>query len=223
LKRSGYVFQILFLEADDRTLLQRYSQTRRHHPLSKERSLKESIRTEREQLEELRKAADKTIDTSRCNVHRLKSLIFEIVQRNAEGRSIHIRILSFGYKYGIPEDADLMMDVRFLANPYFVPELKAMDGERDEIRRFVLKNSAARTFLDKYLDLIDFLLPLYEGEGKAYLTIAIGCTGGRHRSVVISQYVYEHIKKKGKRIELTHRDINQEAPRAPQESARGFL
>ena len=122
---------------------------------------------------------------------------------------MQINVLSFGYKYGIPYDADLIMDVRFLVNPYFVPYLKELDGETQEIREFVLKHDETRNFLYKYQDLLDYLIPMYEKEGKAYLTIALGCTGGQHRSVTIARTIYEHIRAKGKKVELNHRDRTQ--------------
>ena len=124
---------------------------------------------------------------------------------------MRINVLSFGFKYGNPADADLVMDVRFLPNPFFVPELKGLDGKSDAVKNFVLSTEETRSFLKKYLDLLDYLIPLYEKEGKAYITIAVGCTGGRHRSVSIAGSVYEHISRTGKPVEITHRDIEQEA------------
>lgn len=208
LKKKGYQFKILFLEADEETLLKRYSQTRRHHPLSQDKSLLEGIRIEQEQLKELKITADKIIDTSRYTVHDLKSVINNIAQQNKNFAPMRINILSFGFKYGTPHDASLIMDVRFLANPYFVPELKDFNGKSREIKNYVLNNNEARRFLIKYLDLLDYLIPLYEKEGKAYLTIAVGCTGGRHRSVTIAEALFDHIKKPGSQIMVTHRDID---------------
>jgi UPF0042 nucleotide-binding protein len=208
LKEEGYRFKILFLEADEETLLKRYSQTRRHHPLSQDKSLLEGIRTEQEQLKDLKIIADKIIDTSRYNVHNLKSVINYIAQQSKNIAPMKINILSFGFKYGTPHDASLIMDVRFLANPYFVPELKALNGKSADIKNYVLNNDEARRFFKKYLDLLDYLIPLYEKEGKSYLTIAVGCTGGRHRSVSITEAIFEHIKKPGRQIIITHRDIN---------------
>jgi UPF0042 nucleotide-binding protein len=187
LKQKGYHFEIVFLEADEEVLLQRYSTTRRQHPLSPGKSLLDGIRTEKKQLEDLRSAADLVINTSKFNVHELKSKILDIAQRSKELVPMQINVLSFGYKYGIPYDADLIMDVRFLTNPYFVPDLKELDGETQEIKEFVLNHDVTRNFLDKYQDLLDYLIPMYEKEGKAYLTIALGCTGGRHRSVTIAR------------------------------------
>ncbi len=209
LRREGYEFRILFLESDEETLLRRFSQTRRHHPLSQGKSLLEDIRVEKEKLNQLRTEADRIINTSHTNVHELKSMILNIAQKNPQLSSMRINVLSFGFKYGIPLDADLLMDVRFLANPYFVPEMKELDGEAEAIEAFVLKDEKARPFLEKYLDLLDYLIPLYEKEGKAYITIAVGCTGGRHRSVVIARKIHEHIHLLGKQVELTHRDIGQ--------------
>lgn len=208
LKKKGYQFKILFLEAAEESLLKRYSQTRRHHPLSQDKSLLEGIRIEREQLKELKNTADKIIDTSRYTVHDLKSVINNIAQQNKNVAPMRINILSFGFKYGTPHDASLIMDVRFLANPYFVPELKDFNGKSQEIKNYVLNNDEARRFTKKFLDLLDYLIPLYEKEGKAYLTIAVGCTGGRHRSVTIAETLFEHIKKPGRQIMVTHRDID---------------
>ena len=208
IRSSGYDLQILFLEAEEQVLLQRYSQTRRLHPTAGGKSLLEGIRTERRMMAELKDAADTVVDTSHNNVHDLKSLIFNLARKSVRFSAMRINLLSFGYKYGIPYEADLIADVRFLANPYFVPELKALDGESAPVRNFVLQNDEARLFLAKYLDLLDFLIPLYEREGKAYLTIAVGCTGGRHRSVAIARAFYEHVHRAGKTVEITHRDVN---------------
>ena len=208
LKEKGHKFKILFLEADEDILLQRYGQTRRHHPLSHAKSLLDGIRTEQEQLKNLKITADKIINTSRYNVHDLKSVIIDIAQQSKNYAPMRINILSFGFKYGTPHDASLIMDVRFLANPYFVPEIKALDGKSQEIKNYVLNNDETRRFLRKYLDLLDYLIPLYKKEGKAYLTIAVGCTGGRHRSVTIAEAIYEHIIKFGEQIMITHRDID---------------
>lgn len=207
LRNKGYNFKILFLEADEKILLQRYSQTRRHHPLSHNQSLLDGIRAEREQLKDLRIAADKIINTSHYNVHDLKALIVDLAQKTKKLVTMRINVLSFGFKFGLPHDADLIMDVRFLVNPFFVSELKPLDGEAQEIKNYVLSNDETKKFLKKYLDLLDYLIPLYEKEGKAYLTIAIGCTGGRHRSVAVARSVFDHIKESGKNAEIIHRDI----------------
>jgi UPF0042 nucleotide-binding protein len=209
LRKKGYFFEILFLEAEEEILVQRYSETRRQHPMSTGKRLLDDIRLEKEQLEDLRSAADLVINTSEFNVHELKSKILDIAQRSKKNVPMRINVLSFGFKYGIPYDADLIMDVRFMANPYFIPELKELDGEAQAIKDFVLGHNDTSAFLEKYLDLLDYLIPLYEKEGKAYLTIALGCTGGRHRSVTIARTIYEHIHAMGKTVELNHRDRSQ--------------
>jgi len=206
LKHKGYNFEILFLEAEEEILVQRYSTTRRQHPLSGGKSLLNGIRTEKKQLKDLRTAADLVMNTSKLNVHELKSKILDIAQKTKKLLPMRINVLSFGFKYGIPYDADLIMDVRFLANPYFIPELKELDGETQEIMAFVLEDPETRAFLKRYLELLDYSIPLYEKEGKAYLTIALGCTGGRHRSVAIARTIFEHIRAMGKTVEINHRD-----------------
>ena len=208
LKEKGYKLKILFLEADEKILLERYSQTRRHHPLSQGRSLLEGIRTEQEQLKNLKIVADKIINTSHYNVHKLKSVIRDIALQSKDFAAMSINILSFGFKYGVPTDVSLIMDVRFLINPHFVSDLKALDGKTEKVKNYVLNNDDTRTFLKKYLDFLDYLIPLYEKEGKAYFTIGIGCTGGRHRSVVIAEAISKHIKKPDRKIMVTHRDID---------------
>jgi len=208
LNQKGYPLKILFLEADEDTLLKRYSQTRRHHPLSRDKSLLEGIHAEQEQLKHLKTVADIIINTSLYNVHELRSAIRNIVLEIKSVAPMSINILSFGFKYGVPNDASLIMDVRFLSNPHFVPELKELDGKSEAVKNYVLGNDDARTFLKKYLDLLDYLIPLYEKEGKAYLTIAVGCTGGKHRSVTIAESIFRHIKKPERKIIITHRDID---------------
>lgn len=209
LRKKGHLPKILFLEADEKSLIHRYSQTRRQHPLAPGLSVAEGIRAESRQLSPLRKEAHQVIDTSHFNVHELKKVISDIAQKSRKVSAITINLLSFGYKFGVPRDADLVMDVRFLNNPYFVPELKPLTGESDEIKQYVMNDPNASIFLEKYCGLIDWLIPLYEKEGKAYLTIAIGCTGGRHRSVTIAKAVYAHILGPGKHVRISHRDIDQ--------------
>jgi len=210
LKQDGYRFEIIFLEAQEDVLMQRYSQTRRHHPLARAGNLLGGIRAEQMRLEDLRKKANRVIDTSAFNVHQLKTVIFDIVQKSATLAPMRIQILSFGFKYGVPLEADLIVDVRFLPNPYFIPELKQLDGCSPKVVEHVLNNDTGRLFVEKYLDLLDYLIPLYEKEGKAYLTIAVGCTGGRHRSVAISETLFGHVNQSGLQVELTHRDIDQD-------------
>ena len=209
LRAEGYPFRILFLEADEDILIRRYSQTRRQHPLSHGKNLTDSIRAEKAQLKDLRKAADQIINTSQSNVHELKSMIQDIALKCGIPSSIHISILSFGFKFGIPKDADIVMDVRFMANPYYVPELRNLDGTSSHVKAFVLNSNECKEFMKRYLELLTYLLPLYEKEGKAYLTLAVGCTGGMHRSVAVAEAVFEYLKQQysSKHIELHHRDI----------------
>ncbi|MFW5975192.1 MAG: RNase adapter RapZ [Desulfosalsimonas sp.] len=208
LRSKGYDIEILFIEAEENVVLRRYSQTRRHHPLAQDLTLQEGIRAEIEQMAGIREFADRIIDTSDYNIHDLKSVIINLVEHVVHARPMRIHIISFGYKHGIPHDADLIMDVRFITNPYFIPELKPLDGRNKSVRDFVVKNATARTFLEKFHDLIDFLLPLYEKEGKAYLTIAMGCTGGQHRSVAVSEVLHEYLNTPGRPVKLTHRDVD---------------
>jgi len=207
IRKKGYAFKIFFLEAEEEILLQRYSQTRRQHPLAKDKTLLDGIRSERLLLDEIRKSADRTIDTSHYNVHVLKKTILDLAKSSLAATPVNIHILSFGYKYGIPQSADLIIDVRFILNPYFVPELKALDGRDLAVKEYVLGHDETQIFLNKYLDLLTYLIPLYEKEGKSYLTIAVGCTGGRHRSIVIAEFIYQHFQQSGRPINITHRDI----------------
>lgn len=202
---------IIFLEAEVNTLVARYSQTRRHHPMDHQRTLLESIHAEKKTMEPVRQAAHHIIDTTTYNVHRLKSEILNLILDQDETASrMKVNLLSFGYKYGIPMDADLVMDVRFLTNPYFIPELKPQDGESDAVRTFVLSNPETRVFLEKYNDLLDYLIPLYKKENKAYLTLAVGCTGGRHRSVAIARSIFERLTRNGLNPSIHHRDIDRD-------------
>ena len=207
LRNQGYQFEILFLEASEEILLRRYSQTRMQHPLAKGKSLLEAIRDEEKQLKGLKQIANKVIDTSHYNVHELKTVILGYVLKVVHTGHLEVHVLSFGYKYGVPYDADLVIDVRFLPNPYFVPELRGLDGTAPGVRTFVKKWDETNIFLKKYLDLLDYLVPLYNKEGKSHLTVAVGCTGGRHRSIVIADEIFQHLKKKIDRINLVHRDI----------------
>ncbi len=203
--------QIIFLEADVDTLLKRFSQTRRQHPISAENSLLDSIKTEKKMMLPIKQTAHRVIDTTNYNVHQLKSHILNLIHDGDKSISLtRINIVSFGFKYGIPNDADVVMDMRFLANPYFIPELKNQDGESKAVKAFILSNSETTAFLEKYLNLLDYLIPLYKRENKAYLTFAVGCTGGRHRSVVIARSIYEHLNKKGLNPGLIHRDIDRD-------------
>lgn len=209
LETQGYKLEIVFLEASADVLVRRFSETRRYHPLSHPdgKGILESIETEKGQLAELRRVAHRVIDTSSYNVHQLKSAVLDHAEKNLQDGRMQIKILSFGFKYGIPHDADLVVDVRFLPNPYFVWELKTLNGEQEEVKAFLMKREETQEFMRKYIDLLEFLLPLYDKEGKAYLTLAVGCTGGQHRSVTISRAVFDHLRAARKSISLTHRDL----------------
>ncbi len=207
LREDRYLFEILFLEASTEILLRRYSQTRRKHPLGGDKSLLEGIQTEREELKELREIADHIIDTSNYNVHELKEIILNHVLKAVPAKRMKIYLLSFGYKYGIPHDADLVIDVRFLPNPHFVQELKNLDGTSPRVKKYMDRWKETHIFLKKYLDLLNYLIPHYEKEGKSSLTIAVGCTAGTHRSVSIADAIYGKLKKTTNLITLTHRDI----------------
>ncbi|MGA6924394.1 MAG: RNase adapter RapZ, partial [Desulfosarcina sp.] len=179
LRGLGLEFRIIFLEADEKTLFRRYSQTRRRHPLAEDKGLDEAIRIEQTLLASLRKKADHIIDTSDWTVHELKAMIRKMADAGTRHSPMKVQIVSFGFKFGLPMQADMVMDVRFLKNPYFVDELRPLSGESENIRSFVLNNEQTCLFLRKYFDLLDMLLPQYENEGKSYLTVAVGCTGGR--------------------------------------------
>ena len=212
IEELGMTPNIIFLKADVETLIKRFSQTRRLHPVSGEPSLRESIVAESKRMGVVKQKSHHIIDTSGYNVHQLKAKILDLIQEgNIQANLMKINILSFGFKYGMPSDADLVIDMRFLPNPYFVPELKKLDGESEGVRNFVLSHEVTQTFLKKYLSLLDYLLPLYKKDNKAYLTIAVGCTGGRHRSVVIARAIFEHLNGKGLSPGIIHRDIDRDA------------
>ncbi len=207
LRQEGYLFEILFLEASTEALLRRYSQTRRKHPLSEAKNLLEGIQAERKEFKDLREIADLIIDTSNYNVHELKEIILNHVLKAVPAKRMKIYLLSFGFKYGIPHDADLVIDVRFLPNPHFVQELRNLDGTSPKVKEFMDRWKETHIFLEKYLDLLNYLIPHYEKEGKSSLTIAVGCTAGTHRSVSIADAIYRELKKTTNLITLTHRDI----------------
>lgn len=207
LKKENYNIEILFLEASDEALVRRFSETRRPHPLAKSGSVVDGIRLERETLSELRKRADEIIDTTNYNVHQLKEVLNKHYLES-EGRKLTISFVSFGYKYGIPYDVDLMLDVRFIQNPNFVKGLKPLKGSDKRVIDYVLKFHETKAFLEKLHEFLKFLIPMYEKEGKSYLTIGIGCTGGRHRSVAVSEILKGYLEKEGYSINIKHRDIN---------------
>ena len=208
MRHAGHHVQVLFFDASDEVLLRRFSETRRPHPLAGEEPIQEGISRERKALEAMRELADKVIDTTDLNVHELKREMEERFCQAPYSRSMNVFLTSFGYKYGIPHDTDMILDVRFLPNPYFVSELRAHDGLETEVEEYVLKNEETRTFLDRLYSLLEFALPLYEREGKSSLTLALGCTGGRHRSVVLVEELHRRLGGGKFRIHVKHRDID---------------
>jgi UPF0042 nucleotide-binding protein len=190
-RRAGHTVEVLFLDASDESLLRRYSETRRKHPLSMKGTAADGIAKEREALKDLREQSQHVLDTSAMTVHELKR---QVQSRFGESgaTAMAVTFMSFGFKYGVPSQADLVLDVRFLPNPYFVPELKALTGRDAKVAAYVLDRPETREFIAKTSDLLDFLLPNYVREGKAYLTVAIGCTGGKHRSVAIANQLAKH-------------------------------
>jgi RNase adapter protein RapZ len=208
LKEKGYKIEILFLESSDESLLHRFSETRRSHPLSERGMIMEGILLEREKLSPIKKMADKIIDTTSINVHQLKDIVQRHYSPSSRKKRMVINVTSFGYRYGVPVDADLVFDVRFLPNPYFVEKLKNYDGNNVDVKNYVLQNKDSKEFLKKTLDLMNLLIPLYEKEGKVRLHIALGCTGGKHRSVVIANKIGSFLSSKKYMVNLNHRDIN---------------
>lgn len=198
---------ILFLEASDQVIVDRFKETRRRHPMSQVcGGILEGIKEERKVLEEIRGRSDLVIDTSMLSAAKLRERTKDLWGKS-KGIQFSISFMSFGYKYGVPIDADLMVDVRFLPNPFYIPELKNKTGNDKEVQDFVFRQEATTIFLEKYLDLLTFLLPMYEKEGKANLTIGIGCTGGKHRSVTLANYLAEQTRALGYQTETRHRDI----------------
>ncbi len=208
LKDKGYKIDILFLESSDDSLLHRFSETRRIHPLSEKGPIIEGIRLEREKLLSLKQMADKIIDTTSSNVHQLKDIVQRHFLPSSGYNKMVINVTSFGYRYGLPADADLVFDVRFLPNPYFVENLKNFDGHHAAVKDYVLQNKESKEFLGKILDLMVLLIPLYEKEGKVRLNVALGCTGGKHRSVVMANELSSYFVAKKYMVNLNHRDIN---------------
>jgi UPF0042 nucleotide-binding protein len=208
LRQAGFSCEILFLEARDEVLTRRYSETRRKHPLAEQVPVLEAINIEREKLAGLRAIADRIIDTSDYNVHQLRAALASWYTAGNHQQRMTISVLSFGYKYGLPFNADLVFDVRFLPNPHFVEQLRAGSGNDQPVVDYILASQMTQDFLKHCFDFIQFLLPQYEREGKAYLTIAFGCTGGRHRSVAIANMLYYHLEAQGYQMTLTHRDLD---------------
>ena len=210
LRARGHRVDVLFLEASDETLVRRYHETRRRHPLAGEGNVIDGIRAERKALAHLREIANRVIDTTSLTVHQLKDqMVHSYGPQEARG-GLTVSLVSFGFKHGVPYDADLVFDVRFLPNPHFVERLRALDGRDPAVEEFVMSFSESRELLSRLEGLLKFLLPLYEREGKAYLTVAIGCTGGRHRSVMLVEALRSFLTGLGLGPIVRHRDLDRE-------------
>ena len=202
-------YEVLFLEASDQILIKRYKETRRSHPLSGSGRIDQGIAKERERLAFLKKMADFILDTSKLLTKELRQELEKIFLENGDFDNLFVTVLSFGFKYGIPSDADLVFDVRFLPNPYYVEELRARTGEEKEVQDYVMQGGTAEKFLAKLTDMLDFLIPNYVLEGKNQLVIGIGCTGGKHRSVTIADALYGYLReRKELGLKIEHRDID---------------
>jgi RNase adapter protein RapZ len=208
LKASGYAVELLFLEAKDEVLVRRFSESRRPHPLLPHAPVSEGVQLERERLMELRQNADRIIDTSDITVHELKDLLARQYLESVQGHRLTLSLLTFGFKFGVPYDIDLLFDVRFLLNPNFVPDLKALTGEDARVQSYILRDPNTKPLLDHLESLFRFLLPLYEQERRSYLTVAIGCTGGRHRSVSIASMLTQTFAALGHDVSVRHRDLH---------------
>lgn len=210
LKKSGYMYEILFMDASEQVLLKRYKESRRMHPLSPDGRVEDGIHREREILKEIKETSDYVIDTSNLLTRELKEEINRIFVENEEYNSLMVTILSFGFKHGIPADADLVFDVRFLPNPYYIEELKPQTGNDISVQEYVMGFAEAEEFLVKLADMLDFLIPNYVKEGKYQLVVGIGCTGGKHRSVTLANELYKRMKNKGTYgLKIYHRDVKQ--------------
>ncbi|ACL70337.1 RNase adapter RapZ [Halothermothrix orenii] len=209
LEKRGIDYEILFLEASDEVLIRRYKETRRRHPLDEEGRVLDAIRKERHLLEEIKGKANKIIDTSKLSKQELNHELKKVYSSYFIGKqSMSVTIISFGYKYGIPMDADLVFDVRFLPNPYYVRSLKERTGEETVVQDYILKWPVTQKFYKRFFDMMDFLLPEYSREGKSHFTIAIGCTGGKHRSVTTAIKLKEFLLSKGYHVVVEHKDIS---------------
>lgn len=209
MREAGVNLKVVFIEADNDILVRRYAETRRPHPLEDEDTgLGEAIEKEEQLLTPIRHEANLTIDTTQYSIHDLRRDILErLLDFEATIRSLKVHIITFGFKYGVPSEADLVFDLRFLPNPYFVPELKPLNGKDEGVAAFVLKGDPGKSFVVKLLDFLEYLLPLYEAEGRYRVSVAIGCTGGRHRSVAAAEAVFQALKKSRSAVSLEHRHL----------------
>src|SRR5579864_6885428 len=198
--------RVVYLEASDPVLLRRFSETRRPHPFGTDAPVKAALQAERRHLRSIRNLADLVIDTSKFNVHELRALITERFREQKAEKTVLVSCVSFGYRHGVPEDADLVFDVRFLPNPHFVPEFRPLTGRDSRVARYILSFPQTQEFISRISELLVYLLPHYVREGKSYLTISFGCTGGQHRSVMIAEDVGKRLRKAGYKVKILHRD-----------------
>lgn len=213
LKESQYDYEILFLDSNDDVLIKRYKETRRNHPLARNGRVEEGIRKERSQIAFLRKEADYIIDTTSLLTRELKAELDKIFIENAQYNNFIVSVVSFGFKYGIPRDADMVLDVRFLPNPYYDLELRPLTGNDEAIQDFVMRYDEAKEFMNKTVDLLEFLIPNYIKEGKNGLVIGVGCTGGKHRSVTLANGIYNELRELPYSVKIDHRDIEKDTVR----------
>jgi UPF0042 nucleotide-binding protein len=207
IRMAGHSIEILFFDAHDEALMRRFSETRRRHPASGNCSVSECIRIEREKLSGLRQMATQVIDTTEFNVHQLKDYILRIIKGEDGENLFMVVVQSFGFRYGIPMESSIVMDVRFLPNPFFVPALKELSGQDGAVRDYILDTPMTEAFIDYFYPMLDMLVPAYKQEGKAYLTVSIGCTGGRHRSVALAEATAMHLRTLWPSVRIVHRDI----------------
>lgn len=205
--RNDLPVELVFMEASDETLARRFSETRRPHPLAQGASVLQGIREERRRMAPIRRMADVVIDTSKFNVHELRQFIIDRFQKSGR-RPLVVSVVSFGFRYGIPPEADLVFDVRFLPNPHFVPRLRPFSGRNPRVARYVRSFPQTGEFIRRIRSLLGYLIPHYIQEGKSYLTVAIGCTGGRHRSVVLAEVIRRDLQRKGYSAKVVHRDLD---------------
>ena len=214
LEDMEYSYEILYLDASDEVLIKRYKESRRKHPLAPEGRVLQGIALERKKLSEMRNRADNIIDTSKLSIWDLRQKITEIYGEEGQTEiELMITVLSFGFKYGIPVDSDLVFDVRFIPNPFYIPKLKQFSGIDEPVSKYVLDHDVTREFIKKLEDMLEFLIPNYIKEGKRQLILSIGCTGGRHRSVAIANAIYESLQSKGHKVTIEDRDINEDINR----------
>lgn len=210
LKQAGHTYEILFMEASDRVVIKRYKETRRAHPLAQEGRLMRGIIEERRVLQKIKEKADYVIDTSNLTPRQLKEEIINIIGENKNYTGLIINLISFGFKYSIPIECDLVFDVRFIPNPFYIESMKKLTGKNEAVRNYVLEMQETKVFLDKLNDMLEFLIPNYIKEGKSQLVIGIGCTGGRHRSVAIAESVFKTLQERQHRVVIEHRDIEKD-------------